>query len=275
MADCDDPFMDWSEGQYELAAAQLLPAAEILVDLAAPKPGEIVVDVGCGTGNAALLAARRGATVTGVDPAPRLLEVTRERAATEGLEVIFVDGTAEATSLEAGVADVVISSFGVMFAPDVPAAVAELDRMTGPGGRVLVTSFPPGGPMNAIAGAAWEEISQVLGPMPSSDSDSVPFGWHDEADLRSTFEPRGFSVSVETHEFPVIAPSVPAYIESTERHPSAVMGMRAIADNAVRDDVGLRIRRRLTEVLESLNEDPTAFRMTSPFTVATMRRIPS
>ena len=65
--------MDWSLGHYEHTAAQLLPAARVAVDLAAPSSGERLVDVGCGTGNAALLAAASGAAVTGVDPARRLL----------------------------------------------------------------------------------------------------------------------------------------------------------------------------------------------------------
>lgn len=73
--------LDWSLGNYEHTAAQLLPAARVVVDRAAPAAGERVADVGCGTGNAALLAAARGARVTGVDPAPRLLEVAREQAA--------------------------------------------------------------------------------------------------------------------------------------------------------------------------------------------------
>ena len=64
--------VDWSVGHHEETASQLLPAAELLVEEAAPLAGERVVDVGCGTGNAALLAAARGARVTGVDPALRL-----------------------------------------------------------------------------------------------------------------------------------------------------------------------------------------------------------
>jgi hypothetical protein len=124
--------------------------------------------------------------------------------------------------------------------------------------------------MNKLAGAAGEEIATALGlpPFPAS----AQFGWHDETDLRSAFEPRGFSVSVATHEFPVIAPSVSAYLESTERHPSAVAGLRMIDDPTVRADVAARVRRRLTTELETLNEDPAGFRMTCPFTVATMRR---
>ena len=261
--------MDWSVGEYELTAAQLLPAAKLVVDLAAPKPGEVVVDVGCGTGNAALLVAATGAKVTGVDPAPRLLEVARQRAAAEGADVEFVDGTAEALPLGDGVADLVISVFGVMFSADVPAAVAELDRVTAPGGRILVTSFPPEGPMMQVMGAAMEEMARVLPPPPVAEE--TPFGWHVEADVRAAFEPRGFDVTVTRHQLPMRAASVQAHLERLDRHPSAVMGREAIPA-AVRDEVAERIGRRMTEVLESVNEDPNAFQITSTFTVATIRR---
>jgi ubiquinone/menaquinone biosynthesis C-methylase UbiE len=76
------------------------------------------VDLGCGTGNAALLAAGRGARVTGVDPAPRLLDVARARAAERGLDATFAHGEAGDLPLEDGEVDVVLSVFGVIFAPD-------------------------------------------------------------------------------------------------------------------------------------------------------------
>src|SRR5215207_6715221 len=89
------PF-DWSLGRYERTAARLEPAAQGMVERAAPQSGERVLDVGCGTGNAALLAAARGARTTGIDPAPRLLEVARQRAAALGLVATFAEGQAAA-----------------------------------------------------------------------------------------------------------------------------------------------------------------------------------
>src|SRR4051795_13544273 len=100
------PTLDWSLGRYEDTALQLLPAARVVVDRAAPSAGDRVVDVGCGSGNAALLAAERGARVTGVDPAARLLDVAREEAAARGLDANFALGEAAALPLADGEADV-------------------------------------------------------------------------------------------------------------------------------------------------------------------------
>src|SRR5215217_3635803 len=123
---------DWGVGRYEDTAAQLEPAARVVVDYAAPTAGEHVVDVGCGTGNAALLAAERGARVTGVDPSARLLEVASERAVARDLKAQFVEGEAAGLPIADGDADVVLSVFGVIFASDPRGAVAEMVRVTAP-----------------------------------------------------------------------------------------------------------------------------------------------
>src|SRR3954453_13566746 len=113
---------DWGAGHYEHTAAQLQGAAVVVVDVAAPAEGEHVVDVGCGTGNASLLAAARGARVTGVDPAERLLAVARPLAGGRGPPAPFVSGEAAALPVGDGEADLVLSVFGVIFAADPVAA---------------------------------------------------------------------------------------------------------------------------------------------------------
>jgi ubiquinone/menaquinone biosynthesis C-methylase UbiE len=145
--------VDWGLGKYEHTAAQLLPAARVVVERAAPVEGELVVDVGCGTGNAALLAAGRGARVLGVDPASRLLEVAREQAAAQGLEVTFAAGEAGSLPVEDGAVDVVLSVFGVIFASDVSAAAAEIARVSAPAGRILLSAWVPEGAIHEDAAA--------------------------------------------------------------------------------------------------------------------------
>src|SRR4051794_5019996 len=121
--------MDWGTGRYEETARQLEPASERVVALAGLVPGERLLDVGCGTGNAALLAARAGADVVGVDPATRLLAVARERAAASGVDAEFVEGRAEALPFADGYFDVAISVFGVIFADDPEGAIEEMLRV--------------------------------------------------------------------------------------------------------------------------------------------------
>ena len=138
---------DWSVGRYETTAARLLPAAHAVVDCAALTPGERVVDIGCGTGSAALLAAARGCRVTGIDPAVRLLEVARQQAEERDLDVRFLAGDAAALPVEDASADVLLSAFGVIFAPDAVAAAAEMARVATVGGRIILSAWIPGGAM--------------------------------------------------------------------------------------------------------------------------------
>ncbi|MGZ6694936.1 MAG: class I SAM-dependent methyltransferase [Solirubrobacteraceae bacterium] len=85
----------WSVGDYPDIARTIEPVAEEVVAAIGAGEGDRVLDVATGSGNAALAAARRGAQVTGLDLTPRLLDVARERAAAEGLDIDFVEGNAE------------------------------------------------------------------------------------------------------------------------------------------------------------------------------------
>src|SRR5436853_34785 len=107
--------VDWDRGSYEDTATELAPAAERLVGLAAIRPGERVLDLGTGTGNAALLAARAGARVTAADPSPRLLGIARERLAAEGHDGELAVASAEALPFADHAFDVVLSVFAVIF----------------------------------------------------------------------------------------------------------------------------------------------------------------
>ena len=114
-----------------------------LIELVGPQPGESVLDVGTGSGGLALLAARRGARATGIDPAADGIERARERAEAEGLSVRFEVADAQALPYEDGEFDVVLSSFGVMFAHDHRRAADELARVVHSGGRLGLTLMPP------------------------------------------------------------------------------------------------------------------------------------
>jgi SAM-dependent methyltransferase len=256
---------DWGAGHYERTAAQLMPAAHVVVDQARPAQGERVVDVGCGTGNAALLAAERGATVTGVDPAPRLLEVARERAAAKGLDAAFEPGDAAGLPVPDGGADLVLSVFGVIFAPDPSAAAAELARVTAPGGRIVFSAWIPEGAMSEAVRASREMVTRALGASPTGP----PFAWHEPAALRDLLGPHGFDVDTEEHRIAFTGKSPREFVESeAANHPLAIAG-RAVLEP--RGELNV-LEERMLAIYEAANEDPDGFRITSRYIVASARR---
>jgi SAM-dependent methyltransferase len=257
--------MDWGLGEYERTAERLLPAAEVLVEAVAPAPGELLVDVGCGTGSAALIAAARGARVTGVDPAPRLLEVARAEAAERGLDAAFVEGDAASLPLADGEADVVVSAFGVIFAPDAPAAAAELARVTAPAGRIALSAWTPSGPLREVSRAAREAMARATG----GPQDDRAFPWHDRDALAALLGPYGFEVATEEHELAFTGDSAEAYFaEEWDSHPLSIAGWAVLEPRGEAE----ALRERMLAILDAGNEDPHAFRVTSRYIVATARR---
>lgn len=141
----------WTTGDYEVVGSRWAQAA---VDVVASLDvaGKDVLDVGTGTGEAALAAARMGAArVVGCDPTPELLAVAARRATEEGLTVGWEEGDAQDLPFDDEAFDVVVSTFGAMFAPDPEAAAAELLRVTRRGGRVVSTAWTPESPWRRMA----------------------------------------------------------------------------------------------------------------------------
>jgi SAM-dependent methyltransferase len=256
--------VDWSLGEYEHTAAQLLPAARVVVDRAAPTRDEHVVDIGCGTGNAALLVAARGIRVTGVDPAARLIDVARRHAAVQGLNATFASGTAAALPLADGAADVALSVFGVIFAPDPVAAAAEMARITAPAGRIVLSAWIPDGPVSQAARISGDAVRRALG-IPSA----VPFAWHDRSALAGLLGPHGFDIELYEHRHVFTAESPRAYVEAEfEAHPLWVAGRGLLEP---RGELA-RVRDRVLEILVSANEDAEGFRVTGRYVVVVARR---
>lgn len=217
--------------------------------------GERVIDVGCGTGNAALVAARAGASAVGVDLAQRLLDVARTRARDEGLEAQFEVGDAVALPAPDGAFDAAVSVFGVIFAP-IEAAARELVRVVGSGGRVVVTTWTMDGPTPKVM----EVVGNALG-RPSS-----PPTWSDPAVLEAAFAPHEVTLTVEALEF--TAPSAEAYMaEHLDHHPMWLASRPALEERGVLDEVVASA----TSIFEESNEDPGAFRTTSRYHVASVR----
>lgn len=119
------------------------PAAR-LVRFAGVKPGQEVLDVGCGTGVVAITARRLGAKVTGLDLTPELLASAKEHGGVAGYEdVRWQEGDAEAIPYADRQFDVVLSQFGHMFAPRPDVATREMLRVLKPGGTIAFATWPP------------------------------------------------------------------------------------------------------------------------------------
>jgi SAM-dependent methyltransferase len=256
--------VDWDAGEYERIAAQLLPAARAVIDRARPRPGEHVVDIGCGTGNAALLAAERGARVTGIDPAERLLGVAEAQAAARGADATFLRADAAGLPLQDSSADAVVSAFGVIFAPDAAAAAAEMARITSPGGRIVLSAWMPGGPLADVGRVRGEALAGAGVP-----AGPAPFAWHDRAALTDLFAPLGFSMDTEEQQLGFRGASAEDFLDGElGANPAWIAALAVLeprgAAHAVRD--------RALEILAAANEDPAGFRVTSGYVVATARR---
>ncbi|WP_026912497.1 class I SAM-dependent methyltransferase [Patulibacter minatonensis] len=251
--------IDWGTGTYELTATQLAPAAERAVAAAEIVPGDRVLDVACGTGNAALLAAMRGAQVTGVDQAERLLEVAAGRARAAGVEVDWRAGDAVALPCEDDAFDAALSVFGVIFAPAAP-AVAELVRVTAPGGRVVLVTWTREGTVAAGSGILRRAMADT-GAIPAAGPglDPAVVDWGDPEHLAGLFAPHGGEVEVERYGHAFEGASPEAFADEwMERHPMWLSGREALGDEAF-----AALRDPLVAVLSEGNEDPDAFRATS------------
>ena len=133
----------WGLGTYERLTARFGPVQEKLLDVLRPAAGERLLDLATGTGEVALRAARAGAAVTAIDVAEPMLAKARERAAGEGLAVSFDQGDIEYLPYEDDSFDVLVSNFGLIFAPDHANVAAELARVTVAGGRLGFTAWKP------------------------------------------------------------------------------------------------------------------------------------
>jgi SAM-dependent methyltransferase len=180
----------WGLGDYPRMAERLEPAARAVVELAAVAPGDRVLDVACGTGNAALIAAERGAHAVGVDSEPALLAIARQR----GSSAEFREGDIAAMPVEDEEFDATVSAFGVMYATNHEAAARELARVTKPGGRIALAAWVPGSLM--------PRMGTALGPYlpPPPPGSGPPSRWGDEDQLASILAAAGIALESTSRE---------------------------------------------------------------------------
>jgi SAM-dependent methyltransferase len=203
--------MMWAQGDYAEVSRPLEQAAAMLLERLDAGPGLRMLDVATGTGNVAIPAAAAGASVTGLDITPELLEIARARAAAEGLDVTFVEGDAEQLPFEDGSFDLVSSSFGVMFAPRQRQAAAELARVARPGARIAVAAWTPEG----VNGTMFRTIASYMAPPPPGFQPPVMWGVEDH--VRGLFAASGAELGFERHAVTFTHESPESWVEFSER----------------------------------------------------------
>jgi ubiquinone/menaquinone biosynthesis C-methylase UbiE len=184
----------WASGNYavigttlQLVGEQLAETLDILCD-------EKVLDVAAGNGNVTLAAARRGARVTSTDYVEGLLEAGAMRADAEGLAVEFEVADVEDLPYDDGAFDAVVSTFGVMFAPDHGKSAAEMLRVTRSGGRIGMANWTPASAVGQMFRAIGKQIPPPAGL-------AAPSLWGNEEHLHKLFGAQARSIEVTRRTF--------------------------------------------------------------------------
>ncbi len=166
----------WTAGDYDRFSRYMEGSAREFYERLDIAPGNQLLDVACGSGQLALMAAKDGMDVTGVDIASTLVERARARAQAEGLKVRFEEADAEALPFDDVRFDVVVSLIGAMFAPRPDHVAKELLRVCAPGGTIAMVNWTPQG----FIGQMFKTIAKFISPsgMPS------PVLWGDEPTVR-------------------------------------------------------------------------------------------
>ena len=184
----------WASGDYGVIGTTLQIVGELLAEACDLRWDERVLDVAAGNGNATLAAARRGCKVTSTDYVASLLDQGAERARAEHLEVQFQAADAEALPFKDASFDVVLSTFGVMFAPDQAKAAAELARVCRPGGRIGMANWTP----ESLVGQMFKALGKQLPPPAGVQA---PSRWGVEAQLQTMFGNQAARIEVTRRMF--------------------------------------------------------------------------
>jgi SAM-dependent methyltransferase len=214
----------WASGDYPSAGRFLADAGRLAAETTKLTSGDLVLDIGCGDGNATIPAAKTGATVTGFDLTPELLEAGRAAAAEAGVRIDWVEGDAAELPFDGEAFDVAISVFGCMFAPDHRAAASEIARILKPGGRLVVCAWTPEGNQ----GQMFRTIAKHM-PAPPEGFEP-PTLWGDRGHLREIFEGTGVELDIERAQLDFVAESAEAYLEEMERDLPPIAAARELLE---------------------------------------------
>lgn len=212
-----DPYIAFKERQREQWAhfapieTFTTPPAAQLVKFSGVRPGQRLLDVGCGTGVVSITAARHGAQVTALDLTPALLERARHNGEVAGVSVTWREGDVEALPFEGESFDVVVSQYGHMFAPRPEVAVGEMLRVLKPGGTIAFSTWPP----ELLIGRAFALVARYLPAPPIAVP--PPALWGDPAVVRERLGEAVVNLQFDRRRMDVQALSVAHYRAVIER----------------------------------------------------------
>jgi SAM-dependent methyltransferase len=184
----------WASGDFSVVGITLQIVGESLAEAVDVRAGERVLDVAAGNGNATLAAARRFADVTSTDYVPALLERGRDRARADGLKIDFQVADVEDLPFADGSFDVVLSTYGAMFAPDHARTAREMLRVTRGGGRIGLANWTPGG----FIGQLFKVIGAYVPPPAGLRSPAL---WGTEPHLVELFGPQAADIRCTRKNF--------------------------------------------------------------------------
>jgi ubiquinone/menaquinone biosynthesis C-methylase UbiE len=218
----------WASGNYPAVVTDIVSElGPILVQAAGISSGDLVLDVGAGSGNAAIPAARTGAQVIASDLTPELLEVGQKSAAEAAVELTWETADAEALPYADGQFDAVLSCLGVMFAPHHQTAADELIRVCRPGGTIGLVAWTPPGFIGQMFAAM-----KPYAPPPPPGAQPPPL-WGSEDHVRELFGDRVEDVRAETRALRVTHFATPEafrdYFKSN--YGPTIVAYRGLADD--------------------------------------------
>jgi ubiquinone/menaquinone biosynthesis C-methylase UbiE len=184
----------WASGDFGIIGTTLQIVGETLCEAVDLRSGAKVLDVAAGNGNCSLAAARRWCDVTSTDYVPALLEDGRRRAAADRLPITFREADVEALPFADGTFDVVLSSFGVMFAPNHQRSADEMLRVVRSGGRIALANWTPGGFIGRLFAVVGRHVPPPAGLIP-------PARWGDPAHLEQLFGAGASDIRTTPREF--------------------------------------------------------------------------
>lgn len=244
----------WSAGDYDAVAEGIWAVGERVVGGVGVTDGGRVLDVAAGTGNAAIRAAQAGGAVTALDLTPELFEAGRRRATEAGVEVDWVEGDAEDLPFADDSFDVVLSTFGVMFAPRHAVAAGEIARVLRPGGRVGLATWTPDGTVADM----FRTVAAELPPSPAVAQS--PLLWGDPDHVRGLFA-RTLTLEFSVDRLPIDPEVDPAEVVDfyVSSFGPLVMARRALEPQGRWEPLMARLR----PIIERIVREPATYLLTT------------